>query len=259
MIIDIHGHLGTIVQYPMYTADGPTLDRWAVEAGVDLFCVSHSKSIFYDAHEGNLDLDRDIKKTEKLLGYVVVNPMFPDTIKDLSLLDSNRKFRGAKIHPDCHGYNLKLDAIQDFLGEVAERVPLMLFHTSPPSGLSTAPEILRFAKKHPKTNIVMAHMAGINSYPNYPNFPNFEALEAVKAAACENVYVDTACGMIYVPGVIERMVDLIGPDHSVYGTDVPMIRPRQMRFEIETIVSLGLPQESQDKILFGNSKRLLGL
>jgi predicted TIM-barrel fold metal-dependent hydrolase len=106
----------------------------------------------------------------------------------------------------------------------------------------------------------MAHLAGFSTYPNYPGFPNFEGMEAVKAAACENVYVDTASHWVYAcPGVMEQMVDLIGPDHIVYGTDVPLIGPKQMRFTIEAIVGLGLSQESQDKILYGNSKRLLGL
>lgn len=262
MIIDIHAHSGNINQALFWAADAAKLEEYADTAGVDLLCVSAARSIMYDATEGNLELDRDLKNTSKLLGYVVINPMFPESVKDLRLLASNPKFRGVKIHPDYHGYDMKSQAIQDFLGEVADQVPMMLFHVScmPGTGFAAATEILRFAKKHPKTNIVMAHMAGIFQNGSYPYFPNFEGLEAVQAAGYENIYVDTAHHLMYVyPGVMERMVELIGPDHIVYGTDVPLQGPKQMRFAIETIVGLGLSQADQDKILFGNSKRILGI
>jgi predicted TIM-barrel fold metal-dependent hydrolase len=52
---------------------------------------------------------------------------------------------------------------------------------------------------------------------------------------------------------------LIGADHIVYGTDVPLQGPKQMRFAIEIIQGLGLPTAEQEKILYGNSKRILGL
>lgn len=262
MIIDIHAHSGNINQALFWAADAAKLERYAAEADVDLLCVSSARSIMYDATEGNLELDRDLKNTTKLLGYVVVNPMFPESVKDLRLIKSNPKFRGVKIHPDYHGFDMKSDAIQEFIGTVADQVPMMLFHTScmPGTGFAAYSEILRFAKKHPKTKIVMAHMAGIFQNANYPYFPNFEGLEAVKAAACENIFVDTAHHLMYVyPGVMERMVELIGADHIVYGTDVPLQGPRQMRFAIETIQALPIPDADKNKILYGNAKRILGI
>lgn len=260
MIIDIHAHSGNINQALFWAADAAKLEQYADQAGVDLLVVSAARAIMYDATEGNMELDRDLKNTSKLLGYVVVNPMFPESAKDLHLLQSNSKFRGVKIHPDYHGYDMKSEAIQDFLGGVAEQVPLMLFHVScmPGTGFAAYSEILRFAKKHPRTNIIMAHMAGIFQNGVYPYFPNFEGMEAVQAAALDNVYVDTAHHLMYVyPGVMEKMVELVGPDHIVYGTDVPLQAPPQMRFAIETIVNLGLPKEEQDKILFGNARKIL--
>ena len=260
MIIDVHAHSGNINQALFWAADAETLERYAAEAGVDLLVVSAAKAIMYDASDGNAELDCDLKKTTKLLGYVVVNPMFPDSINDLDLMKSNTKFKGAKIHPDYHGYDMKSQAIQDFLGGVADRVPLMLFHCScmPGTGFAAYSQIIRFAKNHPKTNIIMAHMAGLFQNPIYPYFPNFEGLEAVKQAACDNVYVDTAHHLMYVyPGVMERMINLIGPEHIVYGTDVPLQGPMQMRFAIESIMAQKVPQSDKDLMLYGNAMRLL--
>lgn len=260
MIIDIHAHLGNINQALFWAADARTLERYADEAGVDLLCVSSARSLMYDTTEGNLELDAALKATKKLLGYVVVNPMFPETRKDVRLIAENPKFKGVKVHPDYHGFDMKSRHIQEFLGEVAEQVPLMLFHVScmPGTGFASTAEIVRFAKKHPRTNIVMAHMAGIFQNANYPYFPNFEGMEIVQDAGCDNVYVDTAHHLMYVyPGVMEKMLELIGADHIVYGTDVPLQGPKQMRFAIEIIRNLGISESDRDKMFSENARKIL--
>ena len=75
MIIDIHGHLGNINFAPFWQADAKTLEDYCDQSGVDLLCISASRSIMYDVHEGNIELDKALKETEKLLGYVVYNPI----------------------------------------------------------------------------------------------------------------------------------------------------------------------------------------
>ncbi len=260
MIIDIHGHLGNINFAPFWAADAAQLERYAVQAGVDCLCVSSARSIMYDVTEGNQELDGALKKTTALLGYVTVNPMFPDSIQDLNLIDRNPKFIGAKVHPDYHGYDVRSPAAVEFLDRVAERVPVMLFHVScmPGTGFADAGAIANFAQRHPDTDVIMAHMAGIYQNGVYPYYPNFSGLEKVAALHLKNVYVDTAHFLMYVyPGVMERMVDLLGPDHIVYGTDVPLQGPMQMRFAIEIIQSLAIPESEKEKILSGNAQKII--
>ena len=57
MIIDIHGHIGNINQAPFWAADEKCLETYCEKANVDLLCVSSSKSLMYDAHEGNAELN----------------------------------------------------------------------------------------------------------------------------------------------------------------------------------------------------------
>ena len=262
MIIDIHGHLGNINQAPFWAADAPMLERYCAEAGVDKLCVSSARSLMYDASEGNAELDAALKTSEKLLGYVVVNPVFPETIKDLALLESNEKFRGVKVHPDYHGYDIASRRAATFLDEVAERVPLMLFHVScmPGTGFASAARVVEFAARHPKTQFVLAHVAGIFQNANYPYFPNLQGLENVAAMGLDNVFVDTAHYLMYVyPGVMERMVDIAGADHIVFGTDAPVQGPMQMRFAIEVIRALNIAEAEKEKILWRNASSLLRL
>ncbi len=260
MIIDIHGHIGNINFAPFWKADAAQVENYAVQTGVDYLCVSSARAIMYDTCEGNRELANALEQTTRLLGYVTVNPMFPETMEDLSLLSGNPKFIGVKVHPDYHGYDVRSQAAAAFLDCVAERVPLMLFHVScmPGTGFSDAGAVVDFAERHPQTTIVMAHLAGVFQNPNYPYFPNLSGLEKVAARGLNNVYVDTAHTLMYVyPGVMERMFELLGPDHIVFGTDVPLQGPMQMRFALEIIRALKVSSADIDKMLGGNATKIL--
>ena len=130
MIIDIHGHLGNINQAPFWAADEKRLTDYCEESGIEVLCISSAKSLMYDVQEGNADLDLALKNSDKLLGYVTVNPVFSESLNDLRLLKENPKFKGVKIHPDYHGFDMASVKVIDFLDKVAQQVKLMLFHVS---------------------------------------------------------------------------------------------------------------------------------
>ena len=262
MIIDTHGHLGNINQAPFWAADATRLETYCTEAGVDLLCLSSAKSLMYDVREGNAELDQALQNSSKLLGYVTVNPIFPESINDLELLKSNPKFKGVKVHPDYHGFDMASPQAVKVLDKIAEQVELMLFHVScmPGTGFADAVRIAEFAGRHPKTNFIMAHMAGIFQNGSYPYFPNLQGCENVAAMKLDNVYIDTAHYLMYVyPGVMEKMVEIVGTDHIVFGTDAPLQGPMQMRFALEVIQALDIPQADKEKILCGNALKILRL
>jgi len=262
MIIDIHGHLGNINFAPFWQADTEKLEEYCRLANVDKLCISSSRSIMYDVREGNAEVDAALQNSEKLLGYVVYNPMFPESIEDLALLKSNPKFRGVKIHPDYHGYSLDSVKCRDMVEAVADQCEAMLFHVScmPGTGFSPALTVADIARHHPDTRFVLAHMAGIFQNGNYPYFPNMDSLEKVMEIAGENCFIDTAHFLMYVyPGVMEKMYALAGADHIVFGTDAPLQGPMQMRFAIEAIEALDISREDKDKIFSKNALKILNL
>lgn len=259
MIVDIHGHLGNINFAPFWQADRSKLEQYLAAAGVDKLCVSSSRSIMYDVREGNRELSQALDETDRLLGYVTVSPIFPESFEDLEYL-ANPKFIGVKVHPDYHGYDLRSKPARDFLTRVADKVDLMLFHVScmPGTGFADAEAVAQFAAEFPRTKFVMAHMAGIFQNGLYPYYPNYRGLEIVNRMACDNIYVDTAHYLMYVyPGVMERMVELIGADHIVFGTDCPLQGPAQMRFALEIIGQLDISDRDKAKITSGNALGLI--
>ena len=54
---------------------------------------------------------------------------------------------------------------------------------------------------------------------------------------------------------MKRIVELVGPDKLVFGTDIPIQSDMQIRFKIIAIDSLELPQSDKEKYIlkiFGN-------
>ena len=144
----------------------------------------------------------------------------------------------------------------------AAGTPMMLFHVScmPGTGFSPAMTVKEIALNHPETKFVLAHMAGTYQNGNYPYFPNLDSLEKVMVNCPDNLFVDTAHYLMYVyPQVMEKMYALAGADHIVFGTDVPLQGPMQMRFAIEAINALDIPQEEKDKIFYRNAEKILNL
>jgi len=263
MIIDIHGHLGNINFSQFWQADADRLCQYLRESNTDKLCLSASRAIMYDIKEGNKELDGVLKNYDSFYGYVVFSPTFPDTVDELHYLQDNPKFRGVKIHPDYHGYDLSTPSNFRFVDAIADRTPMMLFHVScmPGSGYSKAATVVEIARNHPDTKFVLAHCAGLYQNGNYPFFPNMDSLERIcDAGLPDNVWIDTAHYLLYAyQTIMAKMVRLAGAEHVVFGTDCPLQGALQMTFAQEAVKTLPIPQEQKDAILFGNALKILGL
>jgi predicted TIM-barrel fold metal-dependent hydrolase len=67
------------------------------------------------------------------------------------------------------------------------------------------------------------------------------------------VLVDTASFWIYVyPGVMDNIVKIVGAKKIVFGTDVPIQSTMQIRFKLEAINSLKIPNDEKENILHRN-------
>ena len=73
----------------------------------------------------------------------------------------------------------------------------------------------------------------------------------------EKVYFDTAASpLLYSPKVYEQVIQLVGADKILFGSDYPLLEQGRLLREIE---SLDLPEEIKKQILAGNAQRLLGI
>jgi predicted TIM-barrel fold metal-dependent hydrolase len=121
-------------------------------------------------------------------------------------------------------------------------------HTYPGKGTVTPEVLYPFITSFPDLPVVCAHWGG--------GLPFYALMPEVKQAM-GNVFFDTAASpFLYTPEVYTRVVQLVGEDKVLFGTDYPLLAPRRLLNEIN---SLNLPEETKRLILSGNARRLLGI
>ena len=100
----------------------------------------------------------------------------------------------------------------------------------------------------PELKLICAHWGG--------GLPFYALMPEVKAAL-KNVYFDTAISpFLYSPQVYGHVVQLVGAEKILFGSDYPVISQRRFLKEIN---GLDLSEDVKTKILSGNAKKLLGI
>ena len=141
-------------------------------------------------------------------------------------------------------------------GEVMRKHKLILLtHSSEPVGHeypgkgNVIPDMLySFITGFPDLPIVCAHWGG--------GLPFYALMPEVKQAM-SNVFFDTAASpFLYTPQVYTQVIQLVGADKILFGSDYPLLAQSRL---IKEIKSLDLPVETESLILSGNAQRLLGI
>ncbi|HXH22927.1 MAG TPA: amidohydrolase family protein [Dehalococcoidia bacterium] len=129
-----------------------------------------------------------------------------------------------------------------------------LFHVSEPvghhyPGKSGVPlDAMVEAASSLPAPLVAAHWGG--------GLPFFTLMPEVRVAL-EGAYFDTAASrFLYAADVYRRVIDLVGADRVLFGSDFPLVAQEAARREAE---SAGLPASGLALVLGGNAARLLGL
>ena len=193
----------------------------------------------------------------KLKGFCSVNPAWGDA----AAAEAERCARAGlvgigELHPDTQGFDLGDKAVMSPLMEAATSLGMpVLTHASEPvghhyagKGRTTPDVLLRFIENFPEATIVCAHWGG--GLPFYALMP--EVRDSLR-----NVYFDTAASpFLYRPEVFPTVVDLVGGDRALLGTDYPLIDQKRL---IRQVTDAPISDEAKEGILYDNAARLLGL
>ena len=110
-------------------------------------------------------------------------------------------------------------------------------------------------ERHPKLKIVMSHTGGALPYQSGRMDKNSGTAKLPRPASTylKRMYTDTvsphAAGMKFA-------IDYYGIDHVMYGTDYPCWDPATA---LKLLSEIGLSQADQEKLFYGNARRILGL
>jgi uncharacterized protein len=142
------------------------------------------------------------------------------------------------------------------LARVAEEHGLtLLFHASEPAGHNYPGKfggeigaLYRFIAAHSGLPVICAHWGG--GLPFYTLMPEVRA-------ALRNTWFDTAATtLLYEPAVFRRVIELVGAERILFGSDFPLLGPRR---QMRAVGEAALSEDERALILGDNAAAMFGL
>jgi predicted TIM-barrel fold metal-dependent hydrolase len=229
------------------------------EAGIDISVIlNHGWATHELCVETNdYILESIARYPKRLIGFCAIQPYSSSA----AIAEVERCAKGGikgvgELRPDVQLLDLNDAAVMEPFIEVIKKHKLILHtHASEPVGHQypgkggITPDILYpFITSYPDLTIVCAHWGG--GLPFYALMPEV-------AKAMSNVFFDTAASpFLYRPQVYNQVIQLVGSDKILFGSDFPLMGQGRL---LKEIGSLDLPQETKGLVLSGNARRLLGI
>lgn len=238
MIIDVHAHWGPWF-FTMDVADASlsAMDRY----GIDMAIVSATEAVIYDAPAGNRALAGFLSTSDRLHGYVTVNPRRLDAAeRDLREYLPTGRFVGVKIHTDYTGSPVTSPQMREALAMVSAFGCPALVHTWGASVL----ELAEVCLATPGLRVIAGHM-GAEGYPF--------AIEA--AAACDRLYLEP-CWSHAPAGRIAEVAARVDARRLLFGTDSTLIDPASA---FGAVAAARLPSEVAERMAWRNAAELFGI
>jgi hypothetical protein len=193
----------------------------------------------------------------RFIGFASVNPHAPDAPATVAHAVNNLNLKGLKLHPPLQNFfPNSQDVFRIYEKAVELNIPIVFHVGTTPFGplcrLDRANPILLddVATRFPTLRIMLTHLGTLWTD---------EAFMVVEKNP--NVFIDTAAYLDEIPEVLTLdVINRVGPDRFVFGTDYPMPsagRPHRIREFVDLIKAIGLPAELERAIFSENCDRLL--
>lgn len=279
MIIDFHTHVFSprikrnrskyidsdpcfALLYSKKEAELATADELVASMDRDGVDISVILNIGWVTHElcvetNDYILESIARYPHRLVGFCAVQPLSTEA----AIAEIERCVRGGikgvgELRPDVQLFDLDDEGVvKPVIEAMMKHGLILLTHASEPVGHhypgkgSVTPDILYpFITRFPELPIVCAHWGG--------GLPFYALMPEVKRAM-KNVFFDTAASpFLYSPQVYSQVIQLVGSDKVLFGSDYPLLAQARLLREID---SLNLSPEAKGLILSDNARRLLGV
>ncbi len=194
---------------------------------------------------------------QRLMGFCTVQPQSLEAALDEIERCAKGGIRGVgEMRPDTQLLNLRDEEVmKPFIEAITKHNLILLTHASEPVGHEYSgkggitPDMLYpLITSFPHLTLVCAHWGG--------GLPFYALMPEVKKAM-SNVFFDTAASpFLYSPQIYNQVIQLVGADKILFGSDYPLLAQSRLLKEIK---SLNLPGETARLLLSGNAQRLLGI
>ena len=201
---------------------------------------------------------------DRVLAFATVQPRAKQAALDSLQRALDSGFCGiGELFPQAQEFTYDDPYFTQVLQIAAERGLPVNLHVTDPLILTTAvarptplENFVRLAKDFPSLKLILAHWGG--GLPFYELNPHLREI-------LRNVSYDCAAStLLYDKRVFRQVIDLVGVDRVLYGSDYPLLlyprdqhTPDFKRF-LNDVVTAGLSQEEQKQVLGENLLRLVG-
>lgn len=154
---------------------------------------------------------------------------------------------GVKMHPDFQKFYVDGDDAQKMYLATQGRLPILFHAGDTRYGYSSPERIAATARRYPKQIIIAAHFGGYTEW--------YKVIDVYKGL--DNVYFDTCSSLAYIsPDQAKSIIDALGAEKFLYGTDYPMWDPLE---ELDRFMKIPLTEREREMILGRNAENLLGI
>jgi predicted TIM-barrel fold metal-dependent hydrolase len=238
-------------------ADADELIRNMDDQEIDLSVIQNFQwTEPYLCHQTNVYIAESVKRFPgRLVGFGMICFDSPQIAVEEIEYCANNGLRGiGEIRPDFNVLN-NIPLLKPIILSVIQHNMVLCTHASEPVGHiysgkgDITPDLLyKLILTFPELRLVCAHWGG--GLPFYALMPEV-------GKAIQNVYFDSAASpYLYSPQIYKQVASLVGPEHILFGSDYPLLKPRRGIKEIETI---DLSEIARSQILGINAKTLLGI
>ena len=230
-VADIHAHV-----FPEKLADKAPASISAFYGGMEVAChpATPQKMAFYEQEAG---ITRFVMSNSATTAHQVhsINDFLPQAVKNIP-----GAIAFGSIFPGMDG------AIEE-LERAAELGLPVLFHMGDDRyDYSTPERLMNLLRQVPDLQVIAAHFGGWRAWAHSYECP---------LPSC--VLYDTSSTLPMIPrDMVLRMLDRFGPERFLFGTDFPMWSPKE---ELARFLALGLGEDVNEKILYGNFMKLFDL
>ncbi len=236
-----------------------SLDEQMKEAGITrsvLYAVD--APVIYASNEYVAKLCDDAP--DKRIGFASVNPLKENASEIIEKAIKNLGLKGCKLHPPLQNFMPNDEKVFPFYETLQKlNIPVVFHIGTTPFGasvkLSYANPILidDVACAFPKLKIMLTHLGTLWDR---------EAFMVVEKNP--NVFIDTSACLYEIPQLLtQNLIDRIGEDKIIFGTDYPTPLDRKnkhrMKSFVDCINALNIDDKIKEKIFSKNFKKMMGL
>ena len=204
------------------------------------------------------------KYPDRFEAYISINPKFGELAIEELERNYNRGFIGlGELGPGANGFKLEdsdfltlMEAANHYKLPVNIHCNQTIGRDYPGKDNTPMEGFYKLAKKFPDLVLILAHLGG--------GLPFYELMPEVKYVF-KNVYYDLAANpLVYETRSIKAVVDIVGAEKILFGSDFPLIiyprrsKEKEFKLFIEDIrENAGLNEDQWNKIMYENGEKMI--